>query len=123
MTPKQLEILQHTVGADRYGNPPKYGGRNHFCAGVADEPTCRELVALGFMVQHETTQAYPYFNCSATDAGKKAMREASLKAPKQSRSAKRFEEFRDARDAFGCTFREWLDMRKTDWYKDMKGSS
>lgn len=31
-----------------------------------------------------------------------------------------FEEYRRYSDAFPCTFREWLDVRKTQWYDDIK---
>jgi hypothetical protein len=123
MTPRQLEILQHSLGTDKYGLTPKgyhpYT-RNHFCAGGDDEVTCRELVAMGYMVQHERRADLPYFNCSVTKDGMKAMHAASEKPPKISRSAKRFEEYRSYADAFDCTFRQWLDIRKTDWYKEMK---
>jgi hypothetical protein len=113
MTPRQLEILQHALGVDQYGRTPKgftpYT-RNHFCAGEADEPDCRALVALGFMVEHERTQRLPYFHCSVTDAGKKAMHEASPKAPKLTRSQKRYRAFLDADS--GYTFAEWIRLRE-----------
>jgi hypothetical protein len=99
MTPKQLEILQHTLGVDEHGRTPKgftpYT-RNYFCAGGSDEPTCRELVDLGFMDEHKWTEAYPYFNCSVTEAGKKAMHEASPPAPKLTRSQQRYRAYLDA---------------------------
>lgn len=124
MTKEQLQILQHTLGVDKYGLTPKgytpYT-RNYFCAGVSDEVACRELVAMGYMVQHEQRADLPYFNCSVTTAGMKAMHAASEKPPKISRSAKRFEEYRTFADAFDCTFRQWLDICKTDWYKEMEG--
>lgn len=126
MTKEQLHILQHSLGVDKYGLTPKgytpYT-RNHFCAGVSDESTCRELVELGYMVQHERREDLPYFNCSVTTEGMKAMHAASEKPPKMSRSAKRFEEYRTFDDAFGgCTFRQWLDICKTDWYREMKAN-
>jgi hypothetical protein len=112
MTPRQLEILQHSLGVNQYGETPKgftpYT-RNHFCAGESDEPTCRELVALGYMVQHATTQAYPYFNCSVTEAGKKAMRDESPKPPKLSRSKRRYLAWLDA--DCGMTFKEWITRK------------
>jgi len=48
-----LQILQHSLGLDEYGQGEMY--RNHFCAGGDDEGTCRALVALGYMRQHATT--------------------------------------------------------------------
>lgn len=124
MTSQQLQILQHSLGVDKYGLTPKgftpYT-RNHFCAGGSDEETCRELVEMGYMVQHERRADLPYFNCSVTRDGMKAMHAASEKPTKMSRSAKRFEEYRNFADAFDCTFRQWLDISKTDWYKEMRG--
>lgn len=111
MTPRQLEILQHTLGVDQYGRTPKgftpYT-RNHFCAGVSDEPDCRALVSLGFMVEHAKTERLPYFNCSVTDAGIKAMKEASPAPPKLTRSQKRYRAFLDA--DCGMSFFEYMKL-------------
>lgn len=127
MTPSQLKILQHALGLDEFGQPPKGSrhseGRNHFCAGTGDEPTCRELVALGFMVQHETTTWLPYFNCSVTKAGKNAVREQSPAPPKMTAGQKRWQEYQAYSDANDCTFKEWLGFRKSDWYLEMKAGS
>jgi hypothetical protein len=72
MTSRQLEIIQHALGCNEYGQTayrdvpahPDYFPyhRNHFCAGAGDEADCRELVALGYMKQHKTTDWLPYFN-------------------------------------------------------------
>jgi hypothetical protein len=32
----------------------------------------------------------------------------------------RFDEYRRFSDAYDCTFREWLEIRKTQWYRDVK---
>lgn len=116
MTPRQLEILQHSLGCDKYGRGKDVGhgefNRNYFCAGAEDEPTCRELVALGYMKEHLRTELYPYFNCSVTDDGKAAMREASPKPPKLTRSQRRYREYLGWKDAYGGTFRGFLtDMK------------
>lgn len=118
MTNRQLEILQHTLGVDEYGQGQMY--RNHFCSGPADEPDCRALVSLGYMQQHETTTSLPYFNCSVTEQGKMAMKAASPKAPKVTRDQQRYREFLNLSDAYNCTFKEWLGIRKTDWYQKRK---
>jgi len=131
MTPRQLEIIQHALGCDQYGQSARRRGevfhrdydpysRNHFCAGPADEPDCRALVEMGFMQQHKTTEWLPYFNCSVTPAGIKAMRDESPAPPKRTRSQLRFEEYASFSDACDCSFREFLRISKTDWYKDMK---
>ena len=120
MTPAQLQILQHTLGADQYGRRKRYCDRNFFCAGPKDEPDCRALVEMGFMQYHKTTELFPYFNCSVTDAGWSAMMKASPAPPKLTRSQLRFAEYRQFADAFDCSFREFLRVSKTDWYRDLK---
>lgn len=104
MNDKQLGILQHSLGLDQYGQGTMY--RNHFCAGVDDEQICRELIALGYMRQHLTTEMLPYFNCSVTEEGKKAVLRESQKAPRLSRSQKRYQAFLDADS--GMKFGEWI---------------
>ena len=108
MTPKQLHILQHSLGVDEFGQGRQY--RNHFCAGGDDVEICEELVALGFMQSHETTEWLPYFNCSVTDDGKKAMTDESPRPPKLTRSQIRYREF--CRADCGMTFREWIGSEK-----------
>jgi len=112
MTARQLEILQHSLGVDQYGQTPKgftpYT-RNYFSAGVRDEPICRELVALGYMTHHGTNDIYSSFNCSVTEAGKKAMRDESPKPPKLSRSKLRYMAWLDA--DCGMTFKEWITYK------------
>ena len=104
LSSKQLDILQHSLGADRFGHGG--GNRNHFCAGASDEPTCRELVALGYMREHVTTEVFPYYNCSVTDAGKAAMLAASPGPPKLTRSQHKYRRFLEADS--GMRFGEWL---------------
>lgn len=118
MTPSQLEVLQHALGADKYGQMPKNPYRNHY---VGEDESCRELVSLGHMIEMKPraiSGGEVWF--MVTESGREAMRQESPKPPKISRSTKRFDEYRSFSDAYDCTFREWLDIRKTDWYKDMK---
>jgi hypothetical protein len=105
VSPRQLEILQHALGADRYGKRPP-NGRNYFCAGAADEPDCRELVAMGYMQEHRRTDVFPYFNCSVTGDGINAMLRESPAPPKLTASQKRYQRFLDADS--GMKFGEWL---------------
>jgi hypothetical protein len=106
MSPRQLEILQHSLGVDQYGQGRMY--RNHFCAGEDDETICRELVALGYMKTF--TRSYlPYYNCTVTEAGKAAMLAQSPKPPKLTRGQERYRRF--LRADSGLSFREWLK-----WY-------
>lgn len=108
MTEAQLQILQHALGLDRYGQGEI--SRNHFCAGADDEPICRALVDLGYMQQHATRDWLPYYNCSVTEAGKLAVREQSPKPPKLTRSQRRYREFLKADT--GESFGEWLKFTR-----------
>lgn len=36
------------------------------------------------------------------------------------RAISTFDEYRRFSDAFSCTFKEWLKIRKTQWYDDLK---
>ena len=104
LTPRQLEILQHSLGVDQYGQG--WMCRNHFCAGVGDEPTCRGLVEMGYMRGHATTAVFPDYNFSVTDDGKAAMLVQSPKPPKLTRSQQRYRRFLQADS--GESFFEWL---------------
>lgn len=114
MTPRQLEILQHALGLDEFGQGTIC--RNFFCAGAGDEPICRELVAMGHMQQHKTTALYPYYNCSVTKEGKAAVRRDSPKPPKLTRSQKNYRAFLKADTGF--SFREWLTRSKEMHHAD-----
>ena len=118
LTSKQLEILQHSLGVDQYGQGEMC--RNHFCAGGDDEDTCRELVAMGYMTTF--TRSYlPYYNCTVTDAGKRAMLAESPKSPILTRGQQRYRAYLKADS--GLSFGEWLkyygtkpyDSREDDW--------
>jgi hypothetical protein len=110
LTTAQLEILQHSLGVDQYGQGEIY--RNRFCAGQSDEKVCLELIALGYMQRHRTTELFPDLNCSVTDAGKQAVREQSPKPPKLTRGQKRYREYLNWADAWGGTFREFLEHKQ-----------
>lgn len=110
MNRQQLEILQHSLGVDPYGQGAQT--RNYFCAGGADEVVCRELIAMGYMRQHRTTEVFPDFNCSVTDAGKAAMRAESPAPPKLTAGQKRYREWLRLADCFpDMTFGDWLRQR------------
>lgn len=99
LTPRQLEILQHALGLDEYGRFPRNWTdytRNHFAAGAGDEPSCRELISLGYMKEHARTGTFPYFNCSP-------------KPPKLTRSQRRYRDFLDADS--GLSFGEWMKLK------------
>lgn len=120
MTHSQLEILQHSLGCDKYGTPPRRGSERNYYGTDGDDPDCNELVALGYMDKGSPKSWTPDIFFTVTDEGKKAMQEASPAPPKISAGRKRFAEYSSFADAYECTFRQWLDIRKTDWYRDMK---
>lgn len=120
ITPRQLEILQYALGADKYGripNPLDYAPRNSFCAGWDDVPDCAELVAIGLMRSFRR-EWLPYFNCIVTDEGRRVMREQSPIEPKLTRSQKRYRRFLNWTDAYQGTFREFLSYEKEHRYAD-----
>ena len=117
LTDKQLAILQHSLGVDQYGQGEMY--RNHFCAGADDEPICRELIELGMMKQHQTTDWLPYFNCSVTEAGKQAVREQSPPPPKLTRSQQRYRDYLKA--DLDVSFRRWMEIEKEQRHRERAG--
>lgn len=89
MDERQLHVLQHSLGVDKYGRGKQY--RNHFCAGGDDLVTCEELTEAGLMVRREGSAlsgGYPVF--FVTDAGRAAVAEHSPKPPKLSRGKERY---------------------------------
>lgn len=106
MDPK-IEILQHTLGLNAYGEGRPH--RNHFVAS-ADGPnfhTCRALVADGLMREgpaSELTGGMPLFY--ATDAGIEHVARHSPSRPKRTRSQERYASF--LRSDCGISFKDWL---------------
>jgi hypothetical protein len=120
MKPAYLQILQHSLGCDEYGTPPRRGGERNYYGTDPDDVDCNELVALGYMDKGSPKTWTPDIFFTVTEAGKQAMREASPVPPKVTRSQKRYQDFLDASDVWGCSFREYLDIIRSDWYKDMR---
>lgn len=107
MSGGQLGILQHALGVDQFGLGESY--RNHYVGGEED---CRELVALGYMVERaasELTGGDPLF--LVTEAGKAAVRAESPKPPKLTPAQRRYRDFLDA--DCGMKFGEWLKYRRS----------
>ena len=107
MTPRQLEILQHSIGADQYGKRKQDDTRNHFCAGPCDAVICRELVVLGYMFERqasELTGGDPLFH--VTGSGINAVLRESPAPPKLTRGQKRYAKFLAA--DCDMSFGEWL---------------
>lgn len=114
LTPAQLEILQHSLGVDQYGQGAMY--RNHFIAGEDDAQVCRALVALGMMREYppsELTGGDPLF--LVTKAGKSAVREYSPKPPKLTAAQQRYREWLKVSDVYpDWDFGDWLRHRMLD---------
>jgi hypothetical protein len=97
ISPKQLHILQHSLGLDQYGRGTFY--RNHFVTGEGskDHADCMALVDAGFMIRragHPLSGGDDVF--WVTDAGKSAVVEHSAAPPKLSRSKQRYKAYLDA---------------------------
>ena len=118
MTKEQLHILQHSLGVNEYGQGEMY--RNYY---VGYSPGIFDLIAADYMVAGRKDEITGGDRCyHVTEIGKAAMLAQSPKPPKLTQSQKRYREFLNAADAFNCTFREWLKMRKESWYKEMKAN-
>jgi hypothetical protein len=119
MTPEQLHILQHALGLDRYGFGESY--RNHYVGG---EKNCRPLVAMGYMIEMKPLSISGgdvWF--MVTKEGKEAVKKESPKPKKMNRSQQRFSDYRDFDDAYPCTFKEFLQVQRTDWYQRLKAGT
>ncbi len=110
---KQLQILQHSTGCDKYGK--RHGERNHF---VTDENSddgrdCLALVAIGLM-----TNDGPRGLCGGmsvfhvTRSGREAIQRQSPSPPPQpklTRAKQRYLDF--IRADSGLSFREWMGFK------------
>ena len=116
MTPQQLHILQHALGVNQFGLGEQY--RNHYVGGEID---CRPLVEMGLMAEmkpRSISGGSVWF--IVTTAGKKAVAEESPKPPKITRSQQRMIDYRNFADAFECSFKDFLKIERTQWYRNMK---
>ena len=105
---REIEILQHSLGLDRYGRGSMY--RNHYVAGGEDAAICRRLVAVGMMLEGRATPLTggdPLFFVSM-EGKHVAVAQAEIlpPAPKLSRSQRRYRQWVHA--DCGLSFREWL---------------
>jgi inorganic pyrophosphatase len=76
------------------------------------------------MTEHkasEITGGDPLF--TVTKDGIAAMKDESPKPPKVTRSQQRMADYRDFADAYDCTFRDFLKIQSTDWYKNLKAGN
>lgn len=107
---RELEILQHSLGLDEYGQGDAY--RNHYCAGPGHHSfdACRSLTDRGLMTDHGTSPLYGGDHCfTVTAAGREYVRQNSPEPPKLTAGQRRY---RDYLAADGdLTFGEWLRIR------------
>lgn len=104
---KRLDVLQHALGVDRFGQGPQY--RNHFVTdeGTTDYPHCMALVTAGLMVRREGNALSGGGDIFyVTQAGKNWMAANSPKPPKLNRAQVRYREFLAADSSL--PFGEWL---------------
>ena len=110
-TEEELEVMQHSLGCDEFGQGQQY--RNHF---VYDPERsygliCESLVAKGLMTRGRKDELTGGSQCyHVTDAGKAVMASESKLPPAQTASQRRYAAFLD--EDSGLTFREWLSYQK-----------
>ena len=129
MTPRQLEILQHALGCDQYGQSAHRRGvaahRDYFPYNrdyyIGEDVAADDLASAGLMVKLKGNVATGGEPCyRVTPAGIKAMRTESPAPTKLTRSQLRYQEFLNVSDAWGYSFREFLRIQKEPWYQEMK---
>jgi len=111
ITDKQLDILQHAIGADQFGRTQ--AARNYFVTdGNCDDGwECQALVAAGWMKDCGTQEwAGGMTLYRVTDAGRAAVAANSKSPPKLTASARRYQAFLS--EDSGLTFHEWLACQK-----------
>lgn len=107
---RRLEILQHALGLDQFGQGRSY--RNHFVtgSGSTDWADCVMLAADGLMTQHRgNALAGGNDVFIVTPTGVEYVRENSPAPPVLSAAQKRYRAF--LRDDSGMKFGEWLKAR------------
>lgn len=113
-----LNILQHALGRDQYGQRKRgldEDYRNHYVEGEGSTTivVCRYAVARGLMTEYQAspvTGGDPWFRVTA--AGKAYITEHSPKPPRLTRGQQRYQQWLDESDCTDETFGEWL-RRKT----------
>jgi hypothetical protein len=115
MSNQELQILQHSLGLNEYGQGEQY--RNHFVTGKGskDFDACNNLVSIGYMDVRRNHALSGGDDCFfVTESGKKFVADNSPKPPKLSKSKQRYQRYLDYGDCFD-SFREFL---KWDCDKD-----
>ena len=116
MKPELLQILQHSLGLNQYGQGNQY--RNHFVAGGRDAELCRELVTDGYMTEHAPRMISggdPIFSVTA-----KGVDHVTFHSPlpppqkKLTPSKKRYRRYLDIEECFGSfkDFLKWENLER-----------
>lgn len=121
LTSNQLDILQHSLSCDQYGQSAHQGRDENDGCGIyfrnryVSDPDIdlSILVAAGYLEDRGAIQVYGDMHYYVvTREGMVAMREQSPKPPKLTRAQKRYRKFLDA--DCGMEFGEWLKCRPTE---------
>lgn len=114
MTPKQLNILRHSLGLDDHGIGRQYRNRFVTGPGSTDWGDCKSLVQQGLMSERANVTVFGGDSCFwVTDSGKAAVNAATPVPEKVSRGRRRYLTY--IRGPWSMTFGEWL---KTRWAKE-----
>ena len=114
LTPLQLQILQHALGADQYGCGG--GHRNDYMVHACelDGLECQRMCDAGLMRNCGVVRWCDNETCfRVTDAGRAAMLNASPKPPKLSRAKRRYQTWLDrGLGECGVSFGEYVRREK-----------
>jgi len=136
MNPELLHILQHSLGLDQYGQPPEgYRGcsddefpgcyRNRFVTDPAspDGLKCEQLVADGLMARPTRQPGFigDMVNYFVTQAGYESVRRESPRPPKVSKAKRRWRAYWSWREAYQCSFIEYLQWPGRAEYEEREG--
>lgn len=107
---RELSILQHALGVDKYGQGEQY--RTHFVTGAGsdDHPTCLTLVEAGLMTRR-AGDTLPFGGDDlfhVTEAGRAYVADHSLAPPKLTRGQRRYRAWLSVSDVTGESFFEFL---------------
>lgn len=123
MNSKWLHILQHSLGLDQYGRPPEGRKpccdddfpncyRNNYCIGPnsPDFSVLRDLVSAGLMTDRGAQSIYGGMHVfHVTQAGYDAVKQHSPRSPRLTKAQRRWRHFREVREAWGLSFKEYLN--------------
>lgn len=112
LSKEQLQVLQHSIGADQYGRRERHGERNFFGTDKDgnDGIVCESLVALGLMESLGYRELYQETVYRVTGRGIDAVAKFSPSPPKLTRGQQRYLDY--IREESSLSFGEWLKCLK-----------